>query len=173
MPANMAEHPFSKYRLYVVLHKKERRRMACLVVPGGKERTTISYARYLMAVSLGRMLTSDETVDHVNGDALDDRVENLQILSLTDNVRKSARRKTYIEFLCPVCGSVFSRELRQLHGTKADSPCCSRRCGGVKSQWAGSRAVRQRTHNSLVVGSNPTPPTTLPVRRIRRVRVGT
>jgi hypothetical protein len=85
MPSQ-AEYPFEEYKLYVVFHKKMKRRMACLV--SKENRTTISYARYLMSVHLGRKLTKIETVDHIDGDTLNDSLENLQILSNEDNIKK-------------------------------------------------------------------------------------
>jgi len=55
----------------------------------GKTRRTQSYPRYLMEQHLGRELLPNETVDHINEDFTDDRIENLQLLSLVDNVNKS------------------------------------------------------------------------------------
>lgn len=134
-----ARYPYLGYRLYVVLHTKERRRMACLVRPGSRERTTISYARYLLSVRLRRLLGPDETVDHINGDSLDDRVANYQILSRAENAKKSAKGQTYFVFICPVCGVSFTRTAQRVHKGR---PCCSRRCGGIKGRW-GSSLVAQ------------------------------
>lgn len=51
-----------------------------------------NYARYLMNCHLwkteGRILTEDEEVDHVNGNALDDRLDNLEIVSREENIRR-------------------------------------------------------------------------------------
>jgi hypothetical protein len=41
-----------------------------------------------MSISLKRYLSDDETVDHINEDKTDDRIENLQILSSIDNIKK-------------------------------------------------------------------------------------
>jgi hypothetical protein len=122
-----ASHPFTGYKLYVVFHNKMKRRMACLV--SKKDRTTISYARYLMSVHLGRKLTPFETVDHIDGNKLNDSLENLQILSNADNVRKSAKGRMMVTMICPVCSSYFTKERRQTHIIKGGSPsCCSRNC---------------------------------------------
>ena len=53
-----------------------------------KERMTTTYARYLMAVKLGRFLTDKEQVDHIDGDKTNDAIENLQILSEAENIAK-------------------------------------------------------------------------------------
>lgn len=43
--------------------------------------SNITRARYMMQQHLGRQLRSDEEVHHINGHALDDRIENLKIVS--------------------------------------------------------------------------------------------
>lgn len=107
--------------------------MACLV--SKENRTTISYARYLMSVHLGRKLKKIETVDHINGDKLNDSLENLQILSNEDNIKKSARGKTMATLKCPVCLNLFTKEKRQTHLVKGGNPtCCSRNCSYKKQR---------------------------------------
>lgn len=114
-----ADYPFEDYWLYVVLHKKENRRMANLVKKDtlSKERMTISYARYLMSVNLKRKLNTDEHVDHIDNDKLNDCLSNLQILSPEENSKKemslSTRRKKFNPINCCFCGTIFSIETRQ------------------------------------------------------------
>lgn len=70
-----------------VVKNKENRNMVCLV-NSRKERTTIALARYNMSVKLGRELTKDETVDHIDNDPTNDDINNLQILSSLENIQK-------------------------------------------------------------------------------------
>lgn len=137
--AEHAQYPYSEYKLYVVLHRKEGRRLACLVKAGSLERTTVSYARYLMSVHLGRLLRKDEQVDHIDGDKSNDQLSNLQILNQKQNLKKqcielgkSAKWRT---LKCPNCGIEFKRRAHRVdfkiqQGVK---PCCSRKCGGQYS----------------------------------------
>ncbi len=127
-----AEHPYTGYKLYIVHHKKMNRRMACLVNPyNRKDRKTISYARYLFSVHLKRILSEDETVDHINNDKMDDRIDNFQILSRKDNKAKSQGKRTFINYTCPSCSSIFSRRKGASYNVKF--PSCSKVCAGKYS----------------------------------------
>lgn len=97
------------------------------------ERVTQSYPRYLMEQHLGRKLEAWEEVDHINGDYTDDRIENYQILTKAENIRKSAVTKMF-DFVCPTCGNESSIPYRrykdnQIKQGKA-GPYCSRSCAG-------------------------------------------
>lgn len=115
---------------YVVVNPEGRRTL--LLYNSHSDRTSTQYARYLLSVSLGRYLTKDETVDHIDGDKANDSLDNLQILSLYDNVRKT-RKMPDIELVCPICGTVFYRSRTQLRGkldrAKEGKITCSRVCG--------------------------------------------
>ena len=109
-----AEHPYDGYWLYRVWHKKEGRWQANLVkISDISERTTISFARYVMSVSLGRLLNTDaEHVDHINNNKSDDRLENLQILSPAENKKKqqdfyTETHPNKTEICCSFCGIKF------------------------------------------------------------------
>lgn len=75
---------------YVVINKDNRR---TLLLANGKQRSSTQYARYLLAVKLGRFLTQTETVDHIDGDKTNDDINNLQILSRKENIRKSQKNQ--------------------------------------------------------------------------------
>lgn len=134
----LAKYPYTGYRLYVVLHKGEGRRMANLVRFCSRERTTISYARYLMSVYLGRFLTLDEHVDHINGDKLDDRIDNYQIMSASNNNKKHRldNPSVLIELVCPICGVSFTRDRQGAYKfiKFGLQQCCSVICGRVKAK---------------------------------------
>lgn len=49
--------------------------------------SSLTYARWLMEQHLGRALSPDEVVHHINGDATDDRLENLQVLTRSEHIR--------------------------------------------------------------------------------------
>ena len=112
MKREIGQFPFDQYYIYKIFHKNEQRYYICLTsINDEKIRHTISYARYLMSVKMGRFLTDEETVDHIDNDKLNDSIDNLQILSLADNNRKEANRigKKMVILMCPNCHKIFER----------------------------------------------------------------
>lgn len=80
---------------YVVHHKKENRNYVVLRNSKTKKMNSMQYAKYLLSIKLGRVLTREETVDHIDNDKTNDSPDNLQVLSRADNVRKcTALRKS-------------------------------------------------------------------------------
>lgn len=85
-------YPFNeKWLCGYIVTNPERRRNVCLV--GGAPRTTISYARYLMSVKLGRFLKDDEHVDHIDHDKTNDTLRNLQLINRAENIGKENKRR--------------------------------------------------------------------------------
>jgi hypothetical protein len=117
---------------------KEPRRVVLLVRDDGTK-TSTSYARYLMSCHLKRYLTREEHVDHIDNDKLNDKVENLQLLSIADNNRKKNAflgiTKTFVKRVCPVCNTDFERDCRNISYKlkNGKTPTCSRRCGAIFS----------------------------------------
>ena len=111
---------------------KEPRRVATLKYQNG-ELHSMSYAKYLYTSHYNCEVAEGDEVDHINGDKMDDRIENLQVISRRLNTNKSHPKKVFIELKCPVCGTTFLFEKRNL--SSHPNPCCSRRCGGIKSHW--------------------------------------
>lgn len=128
---------FSEYWLYKVWHKKKGRWQANLVlVEDTKERTTISYARYLYSVKLGRNLEPYEHVDHINEDKGDDRIENLQLLTPLENKIKSEKYRNtlspkLVSINCSYCGNSFNYPSRnfRFHSKRGRTNFhCSKKC---------------------------------------------
>lgn len=130
-------HPYTdKYdRAYLV--NSQNRNSVCLYNTKNKERHTTSYARYLLANKLGRRLLPSEDADHIDNDGTNDVVENLQLLTRSENCKKyiSYVGRLMVEYSCPVCDKVFSVRRGQSHLVKSDKKAvaCSRKCSGKLS----------------------------------------
>jgi hypothetical protein len=64
-----------------VTFKKDKRRWAIVC----RDRSTEYFARAVMSAHLRRALSSDEIVHHINGDATDDRIENLEVVTRSEH----------------------------------------------------------------------------------------
>lgn len=115
-----------------LIRNKENRNMCCLKHENGN-RLTISYAKYLYTSFYNVDIADGDQIDHINGDKTDDRIENLQVISKKYNIQKDHIRKEMVLCKCPVCGIEFLFEKRNI--STHPNPCCSRKCGGIKSHW--------------------------------------
>ena len=143
---------FEGYKIYGPYGSK--RKMVALVSP--EHRTTMSYARYLMTLHLGRELTDQEEVDHIDDDYTNDVIENLQILTPEQNKAKQdklRREQALITLTCPQCGEEFTRFRRftkMRNGGSGEPSCCSRRCS---IQYHRTGRKRAGSPNGMASGS--------------------
>lgn len=80
--------------IYVQAHLTKPRIILIVELDTGNKQTR-SYPRAIMELYLGRVLNyPEETVDHINSDPMDNRIENLQIVSREENIRKAHRDGT-------------------------------------------------------------------------------
>lgn len=128
------ESPFtdSWRKAYLVVNSEPRRNVVLYNSP--RDRTTISYARYLMSVHLGYLLDDSVVVDHINGDQMDDRLENYQLISSAENNRKrflqSNRTRQFVEMSCGNCETIFTKPRNTTHLVikNKKSDYCSKKC---------------------------------------------
>lgn len=117
---------------YLVVNPEIRRNV--VLFNSEQNRTTISYARYLMCVKIGYVLSNEFEVDHVDDDKTNDSIDNLQILTQQQNAAKNNRLNIiYYKFDCCICKQDFQLTGRQL-GQRRDkiNPTCGRACGYIK-----------------------------------------
>lgn len=108
-----------------------------VIIIDRKFRKTVSYPRYLLEQVLGRSLTDDETVDHIDGDFTNNDISNLQILTRVENSKKQFidnphLNKKVLIFICPICFNEFQREQRIVKRNQQKRNCkgpyCSKSC---------------------------------------------
>lgn len=93
----------------------------------------VLYHRILVENSIGRLLTADEVVHHIDLNPLNNDLSNLQLLTATEHVKLHARlREHFIELVCPQCGKTFRRKYNNRPVIKNNKQgFCSRRCNGL------------------------------------------
>jgi uncharacterized C2H2 Zn-finger protein len=141
---------------YLVINPEGRRTVILVSKCGARSST--SYARYLVSVSLKRYLTKDEQVDHIDDDKTNDELSNLQILSPSDNHRKESRRRGRLmsKIKCPQCGRVFYKRKGQTQATKAFKgkvTCCTKECSYLFKKANSNLSKEDRlkiSENSLI-----------------------
>lgn len=113
-----------------------------------------SYARYLKEIELGRELDKDtETVDHKNRNHLDNNENNLQILSRSENSKKSALRRATVVDNCVWCGVEFTlsdNQVKSVHRKKS-GPFCSRKCSGKYGAELQNNRTKKLDSNNIEV----------------------
>lgn len=128
-------------RLQTFMNWKVERIVSCspytfAVVQEHPKATPRGYVRehvIVMENELGRILTEDEIVHHINGDRKDNRIENLQLLSRSEHTRlhNLERGRSMVLLQCPTCRSLFTRQRRKTHlvtGNRKVSTSCCREC---------------------------------------------
>ena len=123
-------------KIYGPYTRKDGRQHVVLYENG--KRKTVSYPKFLLEKKLGRELLPHETCDHIDGDYTNNSLNNLQVLSRGDNIRKhAALRPAEIGiFTCPTCNCSFTKSMPQVrHNRKRNKsgPYCSRSCAGKAS----------------------------------------
>lgn len=116
------------------INRKQKRSFVVVVFNDGSKKT-MSNARLILSKKCGRWLEEKETVDHIDDNPLNDSDENLQILSLADNIRKSMIPAKIYKFNCPICGEYTEKPLSKvLHNRKQQKagPFCGKKCS---RQW--------------------------------------
>lgn len=130
------EEPFkSKWKFGYLRESKIDGRKRVDLFNSNSDRTTISYARYMMTVHLGSEIPEGYEVDHIDEDNTNDVLNNLQLLTEEEHRMKNSKRqktgRNVVTLICPVCGIEFYRERRHV---KVANPKCSRRCNGLTTK---------------------------------------
>jgi hypothetical protein len=100
-----------------------------------EKRKTISYPKYLMEVYLDRYLLQNETVDHIDGDFLNNDLSNLQVLDRKIHAENDVLRNYDISVNCTYCNASFTIEGSKVHYRnnrceKQSGYFCSKSCSG-------------------------------------------
>lgn len=112
------------------------------VVPDHPNRTKSNYVlhhRVVMENHLGRLLTENEVVHHLNEDKKDNRIENLEVMTKEEHGRhhgQTGRQNSILQ--CAYCHKVFVRFTNRVYNNKTGH-YCSRSCNGKANNTSTSQ----------------------------------
>ena len=123
-------------KLYIC---KDNRVRAYITYDSGKT-ASVSYPRLIMQETLGRELKPYEEIHHIDGNPLNNDVNNLTIINNGEHQRIHMQKYIDKEMICPICGTKFiwtalqqqrftSHECQRKKAKNPSSkPFCSKSC---------------------------------------------
>ena len=101
--------------------------------PGKKYRGKYCYEHALVWWrGTGKMPSNIELIHHINGNKRDNRLGNLEVLTVQEHNKYHSSGRTVVKLRCPNCGAIFCKERNKTHLTISTKTMdfCSRRCIG-------------------------------------------
>ena len=109
----------------VVMRRERQGKYMFIVVDGhdmADSRGRILEHRFVISEHLGRPLSDEEVVHHIDGNGLNNDLSNLKLMTNAEHRRIHG---DFREYIYPQCGVIFSRAKRNARGKRT---FCSRRC---------------------------------------------
>lgn len=94
--------------------------------------------RWVMEQQIGRPLRRDEQVHHINHDRLDNRIENLELVTSAEHGLRHTRHP--VEKKCVACGSVFEpHKTKRVRAQTCSAACKSALISRRNAEWQRER----------------------------------
>lgn len=126
---------YENCKMYGPYNNSKDGRLRCIIVFPDNKKKTISYPKYLMEVHIGRYLDVDETIDHIDGNFLNNNINNLRIINRKQYAVEDAVRNKNVIVKCQYCGKEFTIKGSTLHrrnrkDRQQSGYFCSKKCSG-------------------------------------------
>lgn len=146
---------YEGYKVYGPYLNKKDNRLRCVLVSPDGDKKTISYPKYIMEIHLGRYLDADETIDHIDGNPLNNAIENLQVLNRREHCYNDVYRNADIEVTCKMCSKKFTIGGSTISGRNRSDKhqsgyFCSRQCTGRYGKMIQMSLIQHTTEDKVV-----------------------
>ena len=126
---------YENCKLYGPYSSKQDGRLRCVIVFPDGTKKTISYPKYIVEKHYNRELKENETIDHIDGNFLNNDISNLRIIDRTLHAITDVKRNKDVVVRCSYCGKYFTIPGSKLHNRNRNDKgnsgyFCSRSCSG-------------------------------------------
>jgi len=102
--------------------------------PKANKHGYVLHHRVVAENKLGRMLTEEEVVHHLDNDGRNNNPDNLAVIATQSDhfiIHNSHKSRAFTNLVCGHCSKEFKREVRQVKWKKQFKYYCSRHCMGL------------------------------------------
>lgn len=126
---------YENCKFYGPYSSKKDKRLRCILIYPDGTRKTLSYPKYLIEVHLNRYLKENETVHHIDGNFLNNNLDNLEVIIRKEHCFNDAYKNEDVIVKCSLCGKEFTIDGSKLNNRnrsdrKQSGYFCSRSCTG-------------------------------------------
>ncbi len=162
-PVFQGKAPYQLYKIGTPFYHSGNKRfqvMARLITGNCNNKVSVNYARYIMEIHLGKFLETKQHVHHKDGNALNDVLDNLEVITLDKHTsihKKSLYLNHSLLVACMCCGKKFVMNIQaqasfksNFHKYKNPGPYCSASCS-QKVSWNPKRRRDSFSYKKILV----------------------
>lgn len=147
---------YSQYtRIYgPYCQKSNSNRQIVILMDESGNKKTVSYPKYIVEKHFNRYLSTEETVDHIDGNFFNNDISNLRIIERKQHCLQDAVRNKAIYAFCAFCGKPFRFWGSTLHHRNRTDKhqsgyFCSRQCCGKYGKKIQTGEIQHHTKPRL------------------------